>query len=194
MTISSSKDLTQLLLAWSNGDERALDKLTPLVYDELRRLARRYLRRERPGHSLQATALVHEAFLRLIDQQQTPWESRLHFFGIAAQLMRQILVEHAHSRRAAKRGGGALRLSLSQADAIFAERDVDLVALDDALNLLARIDPQKNRLVELRFFSGLTIGETAEALGVSPATVIRQWRLAKAWLYREIKKGEASGG
>lgn len=192
MTISSSKDLTRLLLAWSNGDERALDKLTPLVYDELRRLARRYLRRERSGHSLQATALVHEAFIRLIDQQQTPWESRLHFFGIAAQLMRQILVEHARSRQAAKRGGGALRLSLSQAGAIFPDPDVDLVALDDALNLLARIDPQKSRLVELRFFSGLTIEETAEALGVSPATVIRQWRLAKAWLYREIKKGEAS--
>jgi len=191
--VPSLHSVTQLLLAWSNGDESALDKLTPLVYDELRRLARRYLRRERPGHSLQATALVHEAFLRLIDQQQAPWESRLHFFGVAAQLMRQILVEHARSRQAAKRGGGALRISLSQAGAIFAERDVDLVTLDDALKLLARIDPQKSRLVELRFFSGLTIEETAEALGVSPATVIRQWRLAKAWLYREIKKGEASG-
>lgn len=185
----SRKTATQMLLDASNGHQQALDELLPVVYDELRRLAGRYLRRERPDHTLQPTALVNELYLRLVDQKNVRWQNRAHFFAIAARSMREILVEHARSHNAAKRGGGAPRLTLSKAVAFFEERDVDLLALDDALNELEVIDSRKSRIVELRFFSGLGIEEAAEVMGISSATVIRQWRLAKAWLYRRIKKG-----
>ncbi len=184
----SPKDVTQLLLDWRDGNKEALDKLIPLVYDELRRLADHYLRRERPDHTLQATALVHEAYFRLVDQRNVDWQNRAHFFGIAAGLMRRILLEHARSHRAAKRGGDKQKLSLDEAMGLSKERDVDLVSLDDALTSLEAIDPQKSRIVELRFFGGLTIEETAEVLGVSPITVNRAWRITKAWLLREIRK------
>jgi RNA polymerase sigma factor (TIGR02999 family) len=185
-------DVTQLLVNWSNGDRQALERLTPLVYSELRRLASRYLRRERPGHTLQSTALVHEAYLRLIDQRNVHWQNRAHFFGIAAQLIRRILVDHARSHHAQKRGADACKLSLDEAIATAEKRDLNLVALDDALEDLAQIDEQQSRIVELRFFTGLSIEETAEVLGISPATVKRDWAAAKAWLYREIS-GSASG-
>jgi RNA polymerase sigma factor (TIGR02999 family) len=180
--------VTQLLLQWGEGDERALDELLPLVYDALRRLAGSYLRRERPDHSLQATALVHEAYLRLVDQKSVDWKNRAQFFGVAAQIMRRILVDHARARHAAKRGGAGLKLSLSVADRFVPQKDLDLMALDDALNALADIDAQQSRIVELRFFGGLTIEEIAEAIGVSRATVERDWTMAKAWLRREIKR------
>jgi len=186
---SSPQGVTQLLLAWNQGDQAALDQLLPVVYDELRRLARSYLRRERPDHTLQATALVHEAYLRLIDQHSVTWQNRAHFFGIAAQMMRRILINHAESRHAAKRGGTADKLSLDEAISFGGEREVDLIALDDALKGLEKLDPQKSRLVELRFFGGLTIEETAEILGVSRATVERDWRTAKAWLRHEMSRG-----
>jgi RNA polymerase sigma factor (TIGR02999 family) len=189
----SAKHVTQLLLDWSNGNKAALDNLMPLVYDELRGLANHYLRRERPDHTLQATALVHEAYLRLVDQSNVRWQNRAHFFGIAANLMRQILVNHALSHNTAKRGGGAHKLSLDEAVGLSKERDVDLVALDEALTRLAALDSPQGRIVELRFFGGLTIEETAEVLGISPVTVKREWTTAKAWLHREIKKGVASG-
>jgi RNA polymerase sigma factor (TIGR02999 family) len=183
---ASPKDVTQLLADWSHGDREALDKLMPLVYDELRRVASHYLRRERPGHTLQTTALVHEAYLRLVDQKDVRWENRAHFFSIAAEAMRRILVEHARSHHAAKRGGGGPKLSLDEAVDWPEERAVDLVALDDALTSLTAIDPQKSRIVELRFFGGLTMEEVAQLLGVSLATVERGWRIAKLWLRREI--------
>ncbi len=184
----SPKDVTQLLLDWRDGNKEALDKLIPLVYDELRGLADHYLRRERLDHTLQATALVHEAYFRLVDQRNVDWQNRAQFFGIAAGLMRRILLEHARSHRAAKRGGDKQKLSLDEAMGLSKERDVDLVSLDDALTSLEAIDPQKSRIVELRFFGGLTIEETAEVLGVSPITVNRAWRITKAWLLREIRK------
>jgi RNA polymerase sigma factor (TIGR02999 family) len=171
---------------WGNGDQKALEQLTPLVYQELKRLASRYLRRERREHTLQSTALVHEAWLRLIDQKQVHWQNRAQFFGIAAEMIRRILIDHARNRQAAKRGDGALKLSLDDALATPEKRDLDLVALDDALHDLAKFDPQQGRLVELRFFAGLSIEESAEVLGVSPATVKREWTTAKAWLYREL--------
>lgn len=171
---------------WSNGDQSALERLTPLVYTELRRLAARYLRRERTGHTLQSTALVHEAYLRLIDQNRVQWQNRAHFFGVAAQLIRRILVDHARNRNAHKRGAGAVKLALDEAIALPQQRDLDLVALDDALETLAKLDPQQARVVELRFFTGLSVEETAEVLQISPATVKREWTAAKAWLYREI--------
>jgi RNA polymerase sigma factor (TIGR02999 family) len=174
----------------SKGDQHnpgALNQLMPLVYDELRRLARRYLSRERSDHTLQPTALVHEAYLRIADQTDVRWQNRAHFFGIAARSMRHILVEHARGHNAAKRGGGEITLSLSKAVAFQDEPDVDLLALDDALNEMEAMDPQKTRIIELRFFSGLTIEETAEALALSTATVTREWRLARAWLYRRLK-------
>jgi RNA polymerase sigma factor (TIGR02999 family) len=179
--------VTQLLLKWGEGDEGALDELLPLVYDALRRLAGSYLRRERPDHSLQATALVHEAYLRLVDQKIVGWKNRAQFIGVAAQMMRRILVDHARARHAAKRGGAGLKLSLSIADRFVPEKDLDLIALDDALNALAVFDAQQSRIVELRFFGGLTVEETAEAIGLSRATIERDWTLAKAWLLREIK-------
>ncbi len=189
----SSIDVTQLLLDWGKGNKEALDKLIPMVYDELRRLADHYLRRERPDHTLQPTALVHEAYLRLVNQSNVRWQNRAHFLGIAANLMRQILINHALSHRAAKRGGTASKLSLDEVGGVSQERDVDLVALDDALARLATFDPRQSRIVELRFFGGLAIKETAEVLGISPATVKREWTTAKAWLHGEIKKGVASG-
>lgn len=182
----SPATVTELLHAWSDGDKTALDELLPVVYDELRRQASRYLRRENAGHTLQTTALVNEAYLRLVDQKNMRWENRAQFFGIAAQLMRRILVDHARAKQRAKRGGGDLRITLDEAMALAANREIDLVALDAALNRLADIDQQQSKVVELRFFSGLNVEETAAALSISPATVKRDWSVAKAWLYREI--------
>jgi RNA polymerase sigma factor (TIGR02999 family) len=181
-------EITQLLIEWSKGEETALDQLMPLVYDELRQLARSYLRRERPDHTLQATALVHEAYLRLIDQHSVTWQNRAHFFGIASQMMRRILVNHAVSREAAKRGGFVQKLSLDEAVGWADEREVDLIALDEALNELERLDPRQGRIVELRFFGGLSIEATAEVLNISPATVKREWATARLWLRRQIAK------
>jgi RNA polymerase sigma factor (TIGR02999 family) len=189
---ASSERVSKLLLNWGQGDQGAREALIPLVYDELRRLARRYLRRERPDHTLQSAALVNEAYLRLIRQDQPRWQNRAHFFGVAAQLMRHILVDHARNRAAAKRGAGAPRLTLDPDVALPQARDVDLVALDDALNQLAALDPQQSRLVELRFFGGLSIEETSVVLGVSPATVKREWATARAWLQREMRNKETS--
>lgn len=183
---ATSQSVTRLLAEWSNGDRDALEKLAPLVYSELHRLASLYLRRERRDHTLQSTALVHEAWIRLIDQQHINWQSRAQFFGIAAQMIRRILIDHARNRQAAKRGDGALKLSLDEALAAPDRRDLDLVALDDALTDLARLDPAQARLVELRFFAGLSIEESAQVLGISPATVKREWAAAKAWLFREL--------
>jgi RNA polymerase sigma factor (TIGR02999 family) len=189
---ASSERVSKLLLNWGQGDQGAREALIPLVYDELRRLARRYLRRERPDHTLQSAALVNEAYLRLIRQDQPQWQNRAHFFGVAAQLMRHILVDHARNRAAAKRGAGAPRLTLDPDVALPQARDVDLVALDDALNQLAALDPQQSRLVELRFFGGLSIEETSVVLGVSPSTVKREWATARAWLQREMRNKETS--
>ena len=183
-----SDEITRILQALSEGDREAPEKLMPLVYDELRRLASGYMRRERSEHTLQATALVHEAYLRLVDQTQIDWKGRAHFFSIAARLMRQILVDHARERNAAKRGGGVTKLALDEAISFAADNEIDLVALNDALNALAAFDSQQARIVELRFFGGLTIEDTAEVLKVSAATVKREWGLAKAWLRREIVK------
>jgi RNA polymerase sigma factor (TIGR02999 family) len=184
----SSLDVTQILQEVSGGDKDAPARLMPLVYDELRRLANHYLRQERPDHTLQPTALVHEAYLKLIDQSRVDWQNRAHFFGVAAQSMRRILVDHARGHRASKRGGVQQKLTLDEAVDYSQSRDIDLVALDDALNLLAELDQRQSRIVELRFFGGLTIEETAEALGVSPATVKVDWSMAKAWLRREISR------
>lgn len=181
-------DVTALLIDWNNGNRQALDALLPLVYDELRRLAARYLRRERPGHTLQGTALVHEAYIRLIDQSRVEWQNRAHFFGVAAQMIRRILVDHARAKKSAKRGGAAPKLTLDESLDLPQGPDIDLVRLDDALSDLERIDPQQARMVELRFFTGLSIEETAAALKVSPATVKRDWVLAKAWLFRELSR------
>jgi RNA polymerase sigma factor (TIGR02999 family) len=183
---SSPEDVTKLLVDWSHGEKGALDALTPLVYNELRRLAKIYLRRERPDHTLEGTALVHEAYLRLIDQRQVEWRSRSHFFALAAELIRRILVDHARARVAAKRGGPNYKLSLDDAMASAEEKDLDLVALDDALKALAQADPQQSRIVELRYFGGLTTEDTAEIVGISPATVKRDWVMAKAFLKREM--------
>jgi RNA polymerase sigma factor (TIGR02999 family) len=185
---STTDEITQLLIAWNQGDQRARDELARLIYDELRRLARDYLRREGPGHTLQPTALVHEAFLRLINQNRVNWQNRAHFFGAAARLMRQILINHAEARRAAKRGGEAERVSLENVDHSAAAPRIDLIALDEALQRLERLDPQQSRIVEMRYFSGLTIEEIAEAIGVSPATVKRDWSVARAWLRRELSR------
>ena len=190
MTEPSTHEVTALLLAWNEGDPTALEKLTPLVYQELHRLARGYMGREHAGHTLQATALVHEAYLRLIDSSRVRWQNRAHFFAVSAQLMRRILVDFARSRHYLKRGGDAPRVSLSEAFEVAGEQDADLVALDDALQALASVDPRKVQVVELRFFGGLSVEETAEVLQVSPDTVMRDWRLAKLWLLREISKGE----
>ena len=180
------ENVTQLLIGWSKGDKEALDKLLPLVYNELHRQAAAYLRRERAGHTLQTTALIHEAYVRLVDQKNVHWQNRAHFFGIAAQLMRRILVDHARTKKRVKRGGSDIRVSLSEVTIKASARDLDIVALDEALERLALIDEQQSRIVELRFFSGLTVEETAEVLGISPATVKRDWSMAKAWLHREI--------
>ena len=183
---TSPQAVTQLLVDWGNGDRQALEKLTPLVYQELKRLATRHLRRERREHTLQSTALVHEAWLRLIDQNHVHWQNRAQFFGIAGEMIRRILIDHARNRQAAKRGDGAIKLSLDEALGAPDRRDFDLVALDDALEDLTKLDPKQGKLVELRFFAGLSIEESAEVLCVSPATVKREWAVAKAWLYREL--------
>jgi RNA polymerase sigma-70 factor, ECF subfamily len=185
-------EVSGLLRAWGDGDRDALDRLTPVVYDELRRLARRYMRGERPGHSLQTTALVNEAYMRLVDYKSMKWQNRAHFFAVSAQLMRRILVDHAR-RHNLKRGGGVQHVSLEETAIMDDDRPADLVALDDAMNALARIDPRKVQVVEMRFFGGLSVEETAEVLKVSPVTVMRDWSTAKAWLYRELTGG-ATGG
>lgn len=187
-----SGQVTQLLTRWRSGDRQALDELLPLVYEELRSLAGHYLRQERPDHTLQSTALVHEAYVRLVGQSPPAWNSRAHFFGIAARLMRQILVDHARNRHAAKRGGHALKLTLTDSLAGSKKQDLDILALDNALNTLAQVSPQQSQIVELRFFSGLTIEDTSEALGISPATVKRGWTAARAWLFREMSRNESS--
>ena len=183
------REITQLLLKWRNGDKAALDVLMPRVYEELRKMARHYMAAERPGHTLQTTALINEAYLRLIDHKEMRWQNRAHFFAVAAQAMRRVLVDHARSRDAAKRGGGAIKASLEDAAEIPARR-LELVALDAALNDLAAIDPRMSQVVELRYFGGLSVEETAEVLGVSPVTVMRDWSAAKAWLLRELTKGK----
>lgn len=189
MAVPSAHDVTRLLRAWSEGDAGALDRLIPLVHAELHRRARRYMRRERVGHTLQTTALVHEAYLKLVDAQSVRWQNRGHFFAIAATVMRRILVDFARERGYQKRGGAARRVSFDEVLAIGEEPDTDILALDEALRALAEIDARKGRVVELRFFGGLTAEETAEALLVSPETVRRDWRLAKSWLLRRL--GEA---
>lgn len=186
MTVGPRPDVTQLLAQWTDGDPRALDALLPLVYDELRRLARSYLHRERSDHTLQSTALVHEAYLRLVDQNVS-WQNRAHFFGIAGQMMRRILVDHARGRNSAKRGEGVCKVTLDEEAAGSAQRNLDVIALDEALTNLARLDPQQSRIVELRFFAGLSIEDTSEVLKISPATVKRDWAMAKAWLFREMR-------
>lgn len=183
---TAQDDITTLLVRWGRGDQQALDALTPLVYQELRRLANGYLRRERQDHTLEGTALVHEAYLRLIDQNQVEWRSRNHFYALAAELIRRILVDHARARVAAKRGGASVKLSLDENLAPAQEKEQDLVSLDDALHALAEADSQQSRIVELRYFGGLTIEETADVLGISPATVKRDWVMAKAFLKREM--------
>ena len=181
-------EVTLLLEQWRDGDRKALDALLPLVYQELRRLAHFQLRKERPDHTLQSAALVHEAYLRLLGMNAPKWEGRTHFFAIAAHLMREILVDYARRHRAAKRGAEAPRISLEEATALTRKTDVDVLALDDALNSLAQVDPRQSKVVELRFFAGLALEEIAEALDIAPATVQRDWTAARAWLYREISK------
>lgn len=183
-----SQDVTQLLQSWSDGNRQALADLLPLVYDELRRLAASYMRFEAPGHTLQATALVHEAYMRLINQREVHWKSRAHFFGIAAQMIRRILVDHIRATRAQKRGSGFAALSLDEALGVSEKKNWEIMALDDALKTLAKFDPQQAKIVELRFFAGLSIEETAAIVGVSPATVKRDWVAAKAWLFRELSR------
>jgi RNA polymerase sigma factor (TIGR02999 family) len=192
MEPAAAKPVTELLRAWSGGDEQARDQLLPLIYGELRRRAASQLRRERQGHTLQPTALVHEAYLRLIGQE-VAWQNRAHFFALASEMMRRILVDHARGRKREKRDGGWTRVELDEAVAISEQRDVDLLLLDQALTELTALDPQHGRIVELRFFGGMTLEETAEVLGVSAATVKRDWSLARTWLYRRLKGSAARG-
>ena len=187
---SDEPQITQLLAAWSEGDETALDAMMPLVYGELHRMARRFMARQNPGHTLQPTALINEAFIKLVGNENKEWKNRAHFFGVAAQAMRHILVDYARSRNYAKRGAGAQRVELDEAVAVTDEASGDIVALDDALNELSKVDRRKSQVVELRYFGGLTVEETAEVLKVSTITVMRDWSLAKAWLYRELAKGD----
>lgn len=187
--MDSPSEITDLLVRWGNGDQAALEKLAPLVERKLHELAHYYMLRESPGHTLQTSALVNEAYLRLIDQKRVRWQNRAHFYGIAARMMRRVLLNHARDQKRAKRGGGAIHVSLSVADVVSDERAVELVALDDALNRLAQIDERKSRVVELRYFGGLSVEETAEVLKVSPITVTRDWNMARAWLAREIADG-----
>ena len=189
MTKPAPEELSQLLRDWSNGDHAALDKVMPVVYQELRRLARHYMRRERADHTLQTTALVNEAYLRLADYKKMRWQSRTHFFAVSAQVMRRILVEHARSRNFAKRGGGVQKVELDETAFVSAGRSAEVIAVDEALSELESWDARKGRIVELRFFGGLSIEETAEVLKVSPTTVQREWRSAKAWLYKAISEG-----
>lgn len=188
--IPTSREVTQLLVDWNNGDQAALERLLPLVNSELRKLAGRYMRRESPGHTLQTSALVNEAYLRLIDQRNVQWQNRAHFFGIAAQLMRRILIDHARKANYQKRGGGALKVSLDEAAAVTEARAAELIAVDEALEKLTVMDARKGRIVELRFFGGLSLEETAEVMGVSSPTVQREWRAAKAWLRRMLADDE----
>jgi RNA polymerase sigma factor (TIGR02999 family) len=188
MMIGPSPHITELLLAWNKGDDQALDRLMPLVHDELHRLAHHYIAGERPGHPLQTTALVNEAYLRLIDSSRVRWHNRAHFFAVSAQLMRRILVDMARARQKLKRGGGAIQVALDEAAVLAHEPSADLVALDEALNTLAAFDERKSKVVELRFFGGLSVEETAEVLKVSAVTVMRDWGLAKAWLLRELER------
>lgn len=187
----SPEEVTRWLVEWGNGDEAAFNKLMPLVYAELRKKARRYMARENPGHTLQTTALIHEVYLRLADQKEKNWQNRSHFFAVAAQAMRHILVDYARARQAARRGGPGRAVSLEEAAVVSEERTSEMVALDDALKTLASIDPRKSRIVELRFFGGLSVEETAEVLKVAPITIMRDWNLAKAWLHRELSKTES---
>ena len=193
VTVPSSHEVTLLLQAWTAGDRSALDKLTPLVEAELRRLARHYLAQERPEHTLQTTALINEAWLRLIDWKRVSWQNRAHFFGVSARLMRYVLVDFARTRKQQKRGGRAPHVSLDEAAGVSADRGDDLVALDDALRGLAKYDARKCQIVEMRFFGGLSVNETAEAMGLSPITVIREWNKAKAWLYQELNPEPCDG-
>ena len=186
VTTLASQNLTGLLIEWREGDETALDKLTPLVYDELRRIAHRYVQRERDGHTLQTTALVNEAYLRLAGQQKIEWQSRAHFFAVTAQVMRHVLIDHARRRHYVKHGGALQQVSIEDAAMMSHQRAAELVALDEALNELAQLDPRKSRVVELRYFGGLSLEETAEVLEVSLMTVRRDWRAAKAWLYKAV--------
>jgi RNA polymerase sigma factor (TIGR02999 family) len=192
MAQPSVQEITRLLVAWGQGDQTALERLMPLVYEELRRLARRHMNRQRPGHTLQTTALVNEAYLRLIDASQVQWQNRAHFFAVSAQLMRRILVDFARSRKSLKRGAEAPQVTLDDALEVSSERGADLIALDDALNTLAVMNPRQSQIVELRYFGGLSEEEIAEALKISPRTVRRDWSLARAWLYRELSKTAAS--
>jgi RNA polymerase sigma factor (TIGR02999 family) len=189
MAAPSPEHVTGLLKAWGNGEQAALDQLIPLVYTELHRLAHRYMGRERNAHTLQSTALVHEAYQRLINLKHVSWQNRAHFFAVSAQLMRRVLVDYARSRRYRKRGGEWRQVPFNEAVAVFPDRKTDIVALDDALNTLAGIDLRKSRVVEMRFFGGLSVREVAEVLSVSPDTVLRDWRMAKVWLLRELSQG-----
>jgi len=193
VTTISQTGVTDLLVHWSEGDQEALNKLIPLVYDELHKLASRYLRRERRDHTLQTTAVVHEAYLKLVNQRDANFENRLHFFAVAAQIMRRILVDYARRHHASKRGGDLYKLSLDEALVTSEEKGADLLALDEALERLAAIDPRQSRVVELRIFAGLTLEETAQALNISPSTVRREWSMAKAWLHRQIKNNNRDG-
>ncbi len=188
MSTMSPQKLTQLLSAWGKGDRSALEKLLPLVHAELRRIARRQMSHERPGHTLQATALVNEAYLKLAGQQEFEWQNRAHFFAVAAQVMRHILIDHARAHARDKRGGGAIQVSLNEAAEV-EEQAEQFIALDEALRTLEHVDPQKSKIVELRYFGGLSIEETADVLNISPRTVRREWQRAKAWLYRMIAEG-----
>jgi RNA polymerase sigma-70 factor, ECF subfamily len=187
--MSSPQDITELLICWNNGDEAALEKLLPLVERELHRLAHIYMRREHTGHTLQTTAVINETFLRLVDQKRVKWQNRAHFFGIAAKIMRRFLINYARDRHRAKRGGHAVQISLSEVVLVSNEKSAELIALDEALERLALLDERKSRVVELRYFGGLSVEETAEVLGVSIITVNRDWKLAKAWLSREVRHG-----
>ncbi len=193
MAAPSSHDVTQLLKAWSAGDEQALEKLTPLVYEQLHRAAQRCMAGERSGHTLQTSALVNEVYLRLVDCKKMSWQDRAHFFAVSARLMRRILIDFARSRGYQKRGAGAPHMSLDEAPSVCSEPDTNLVALDDALKALAVVDERKSKVVELRFFGGLSIEETGEVLKVSTETVVRDWRLAKVWLLRELSEGNSHG-
>jgi len=188
--LPAPSEITALLIAWSDGDQAALERLLPLIERELHRIARHYMRRESPGHTLQTTALVNEAYFRLIDQRSVRWQNRAHFFAIAAKIMRRILLNYARDRQRAKRGGQAVQVSLSEVAAAGEEKSAELIALDEALVRLAAEDERKCRVVELRYFGGLSVEETAEVLGVSPVTVARDWKMAKAWLAREIRHAD----
>jgi RNA polymerase sigma factor (TIGR02999 family) len=190
MSVTSTTNITELLIQWGNGDVVALERLLPLVERELHKLAHSYMRRENAGHTLQTTALIHETYLRLVDQSRVRWQNRAHFFGVAAQIMRRVLLNYARDQRRIKRGGGAYKVSLSEAQALSDNESVELIALDEALKRLAQIDERKSHVVELRYFGGLSVEETAEVLKVSTVTVMRDWKMAKAWLARELSHGD----